>query len=77
MDYALNDNTKIGGVSEAVKGKFKVAGGRDMLAMVTRINDLRNTFVAHQEKEITDTKDAQQHLVERIAGLKALTEASE
>ena len=75
MEYALNDTTKLEGIFEAVKGKFKVAGGREMLAMVTRIYDFRNTRVAHQEKEATDPKEAQQHLVEWIKGLKALTEA--
>ena len=72
MEYALNDNTKIGGVFQAVKEKFKVAGGRDMLAMVTRIYEFRNTRVAHQEKEITDPKEAQQNLVAWIDGLGAL-----
>ena len=32
MEYALNDNTRIEGVFQAVKVKFKVAGGREMLA---------------------------------------------
>jgi type III restriction enzyme len=76
MEYALNDNTKIDGVFQAVKEKFKVAGGRDLLAAVTRIYDFRNTRVAHQEKEITDPKEAQQNLVGWINGLKALTEAA-
>jgi len=75
MEYALNDNTKIGGIFQVVKAKFKVAGGREMLAAVSRIYDFRNTCVAHQEKEITDPKEAQQHLVGWIKGLKALTEA--
>lgn len=75
MEYALNDNTKLEGVFEAVKGKFKVAGGRELLATVTRIYDFRNTRVAHQEKEVTDPKEAQQHLVGWIKGLKALSEA--
>jgi type III restriction enzyme len=75
MEYALNDNTKIDGVFQAVKEKFKVAGGRELLAIVTRIYDFRNTRVAHQEKETNDPKEAQQHLVGWIKGLKALTEA--
>lgn len=77
MEYALNDNSKIDGVFEAVKAKFKVAGGREMLATVTCIYDFRNTRVAHQEKEIVDPKEAQLHLVGWIKGLKALTEAGQ
>ena len=76
MEYALNDNTRIEGVFQAVKSKFKVAGGRDMLATIIRIYDFRNTRVAHQEKDITDPKEAQQNLVGWITGSKALTEAS-
>jgi type III restriction enzyme len=75
MEYALNDNTKIDGVFQAVREKFKVAGGRQMLATVTRIYDFRNTRVAHQEKEVTDPKEAERHLVEWINGLKSLAEA--
>lgn len=74
MDYTLNDNTKIEGVFQAVKEKFRVTGGRDLLATVSRIYDFRNTRVAHQEKEVTDPKEAQRHLVEWISGLKALTQ---
>jgi type III restriction enzyme len=76
MEYALNDNTRIEGVFQAVKAKFKVAGGRDMLGTIIRIYDFRNTRVAHQEKDITDPKEAQQNLVGWITGSKALTEAS-
>jgi hypothetical protein len=38
-----------------------------------RFFPVSNTCVAHQEKEITDPKEAQQHLVGWIKGLKALT----
>jgi len=75
MEYALNDNTRIDGVFQAVKAKFKVAGGRDMLATLTRIYDFRNTRIAHQEKEITDPKEAEHNLAGWIKGLKALSEA--
>lgn len=37
----------------------------------------RNTRVAHQEKEVTDPKEAQQNLGGWINGLKALTEAEQ
>jgi type III restriction enzyme len=77
MEYALNDNTKIHGVFQSVKLKFKVAGSRDLLSTVTRIYDFRNTRVAHQEKEITDPKEAERNLIGWIQGLRALTEASD
>ena len=37
MEYALNEKTDIEGVFQAVKAKFKVAGGREMLATVSGI----------------------------------------
>ncbi len=75
MDYALNDNNKIGGVFAAIKAKFQVKGGRDLLGTVTEINDFRNTYVAHQEKELTDAKLAEKHLHKWIQGLRTITTA--
>ena len=76
MDYALNDRTRIGGVFQAVREKFQVAGGRDFLTLLQRINDFRNTYIAHQEQELTDRKKAEQELIVWIKGLRTLTEAS-
>jgi type III restriction enzyme len=75
MDYALNDNHKLGGVFEAVKTKFQVKGGRDLLATVTEINDFRNTCVAHQEKELADAKLAEKHLRKWADGLRVIATA--
>ena len=59
LDDALNDTTKIGVVFDAIHVRFKVQGGRDLLAVVTDINTFRNTYVAHQEKELTEPKLAE------------------
>lgn len=75
LDYALNDTAKIGGVFAAVKTRFKVQGGRDMLSMVKGINDFRNTYVAHQEQELTDAALAEKELRSWIYGLKTLSSA--
>jgi hypothetical protein len=75
MEYALNDNTKIEGVFHAVKLKFKVAAICSV--QFTGIYDFRNTRVAHQEKEITNPKEAEQNLIGWIKGLRALTETGE
>lgn len=74
MDYALNDNTKIGGVFDSVTAKFKVTGGRALLSTVSEINDFRNKYVAHQE-ELTDRKLTERQLKEWIEALKTLTTA--
>ncbi len=73
MDYALNDNTKIGGVFDSVRAKFKVAGGRALLSTVSEINDFRNKYVAHQEEELTDRKLTETQLKGWIEALKTLT----
>ena len=75
MDYALNDNTKLDGVFAAIKQKFQVKGGRDLLGAVTEINDFRNAYVAHQEKELTDVRLTEKHLQKWINGLSAVASA--
>ncbi len=62
LDYALNDTTKIGGVFETLKTQLRFQGGRKILETVTRINDFRNTYIAHQEQELTDKNLAEQEL---------------
>jgi type III restriction enzyme len=62
LDYALNDTTKIGEVFEALHTQFRFQGGRKFLATITRINDFRNTYIAHQEQELTDRNLAEQEL---------------
>jgi type III restriction enzyme len=62
LDYALNDTTKIGGVFEALQTQLRFQGGRKFLETVTRINDFRNTYIAHQEQELTDKNLTEQEL---------------
>lgn len=62
LDYALNDTTKIGGVFEALQTQLRFQGGRKFLETVARINDFRNTYIAHQEQELTDKNLAEQEL---------------
>jgi len=73
MDHALNDNAKIGGVFDAVRTAFKVEGGRKVLGAVTDVNDFRNIYIAHQEKELTDVKQAERALKTWIDVMKALS----
>ena len=72
LDYALNDNTKLTGVFEAVKDAFRFSGGRDLLRHVVAINEFRNSRVAHQEKPLNDPKEARAALVEWVDGLSCL-----
>ncbi len=78
IDYAMNDNTKIGGIFESVKAKFKVKGATDLLTVVTKINDFRNTRVVHKEKDLplTDVNLTKSQLLMWIKGLKTISETA-
>jgi len=76
LDFALNDNAKLGGVFDALRARFKVAGARNMLEHVQRVYDFRNSFIAHQEKELSDKKSAQTNLVAWIECLRVLAAAA-
>lgn len=72
LDYALNDRSRMGGVFDAVRARFKIAGARDLLDAVKGMNDFRNTHVAHQEQELTDPRQAEKILKDWISGLRLL-----
>ncbi|MCP5060299.1 MAG: DEAD/DEAH box helicase family protein [bacterium] len=72
MDFALNDKTKVEGVFASIREKFQVKGGRDVLGKLQRVNDFRNTRVAHQEDEITDAAAAKKELLYWIDTLHTL-----
>jgi len=42
--------------------QLRFQGGRKFLETVTRINDFRNTYIAHQEQELTDKNLTEQEL---------------
>ncbi len=69
LDYALNDNTRIAGVFEAIKQTMRFTDGRKLLERIAQINDFRNTRVAHQEQPLSDSKEAKTMLQDWIEGL--------
>jgi type III restriction enzyme len=75
LDYALNDNTKLSGVFDAVKAEFRFSGGRDLLDRVKSMNDFRNTRVAHQEEPLTNSSEAKTALAGWVDGLSRLWQA--
>jgi type III restriction enzyme len=62
LDYALNDNTKITGVFEAIKLEFRLEGARKLFISAEQINDFRNTRIAHQETLLTDRRETEREL---------------
>lgn len=54
--------------------RVRAARAGDLLAAVTDINNFRNTYVAHQEKDLTDAKLAEKNLRQWIQVLRRLSE---
>ncbi len=75
LNFAMNDNSRIEGVFLSVKNNFRISGGRELLSLVEDINEFRNTYIAHQEKELNDEKMAKKELRKWIEGLKIISES--
>jgi type III restriction enzyme len=69
LDHAVHDAFELGGVYRAVKSLFRRQGAEDLLALVGEVNLARNTFVAHQEKELTDPAAAKAMLQRWVQAL--------
>jgi len=54
LQFALEDVSEVGGVFTAVKKTFDFNGAEHMLQAVSRVNDFRNHYVAHQEHKLSD-----------------------
>lgn len=74
LEYAVKERTKLGGVFAAVKSHFAFVNAAALLDQVADINDFRNTYVAHQGKELTDSQLAKTHLGKWIGGLRSIVE---
>ena len=73
FDFALNDKTGLDGVFKAIRDSFRLAGSRKLLDRLTAVNDFRNTYVAHHEKELSDKVLAEcnlKHWVETLVLLR-------
>ncbi len=65
----MNDKTKIDGVLEAVRVAFRFDGARAFLDQVSAVNDFRNTYVAHAEKELKGAATTEKNLKSWIVTL--------
>jgi type III restriction enzyme len=73
FDFALNDKTGLDGVFKAIREAFRLPGSRKLLDRLTAVNDFRNTYVAHHEKELNDkamTERNLRHWVETLVLLR-------
>lgn len=69
LDYGRSGEPAIGGVFKSVREKFSKVGDADLYQTVDGLKDFRNTYVAHQEKELTDRNVAKAALKKWIEGL--------
>jgi type III restriction enzyme len=62
LDYSANDRSNLDGVFRAVQSKFRFNRADVLLSDITDVNDFRNTYVAHAEKELRDRSIAEDNL---------------
>ena len=75
IDFALNEPEEIEGVFLAIKSEFGGGGNKDLLNIAQSVNTFRNTYVAHQDKELTDIEESLKNLKLWIEALTAFSEA--
>jgi type III restriction enzyme len=69
LEYSQGDYN-IGGVFNAVKQSFsRFKTKENLYNAVKEIYDFRNTYIAHQEKELSDIEIAREGLIKWISGL--------
>jgi type III restriction enzyme len=61
-DYALNDQNGLDGIFKAVNEAFTMPGAQKILDRVSSVNEFRNNYIAHHEKELTDKTLAEEQL---------------
>ncbi len=71
LDFAVNDSTPLTGVFEAIRDEFSSPATRPLLKAVHVVNNFRNTRVAHQEKPLTDPREAREALLAWVEALVA------
>lgn len=77
FDYAKQGAAGIGGIFASVEKSFSVFNSSNLAERVATIRAFRNTYVAHQEKELTDAGLAKTELGNWIGGLIALHKAKQ
>ena len=75
FDFAKQGGLQVGGVFESVEKRFSHFSATNLAERVANIRNFRNNYVAHQEKELTDSKMAKAELGNWIGGLIALHNA--
>jgi type III restriction enzyme len=69
LDYSLNSKDEVGGVFKAIREMFIDYARQSLLQTVKSITEFRNTFVAHQDFELTDANTVSDGLKMWVSGL--------
>ena len=71
LEFAKQAKASIGPIFDCVSASFQPDTG-ETFELVSRINSFRNTYIAHQKKELTEVAMARAALVEWATGLRHL-----
>lgn len=69
LDFCKNSKHDVGGVFEALRKSFAKFNDSDLYDTIKAITDLRNNYIAHQEKELTDINIAREGLIAWVMGI--------
>jgi type III restriction enzyme len=77
LQYAASGEAGIGGIFKSVRQQFGKVQDKGLLKALTEVYDFRNTYVAHQEKDLKDvaeTRTALKKWVDIVARLHGVAE---
>ncbi len=69
LDYCKNSKHDVDGVFKAIKQSFSKFNNSDLYDSVQQITNFRNSYIAHQEKELTDINTVREGLISWITGI--------
>jgi len=75
LDYAFNTPQNLPGVFESLRKRFAVDGGKELFEAIQQVNSFRNTYIAHQIKDLTDAALTESQLKVWVKTLRMLGEA--
>jgi type III restriction enzyme len=76
LEFALHEKARPAGVFDAIRSAFAFDGAEALLEAVSRVNDLRNHYIAHQEKSLDDRAMAEAELKHWIQAILLVSRAT-
>jgi type III restriction enzyme len=69
LEYAQSPKVSPGGIFSVIKAKFGSSSKSGLLEIIDRVYSFRNTYIAHQEKELVDRSIVEEAMNDWISGL--------